>query len=507
MQNIPDGGIKKHYFELPLPGRKDQRPDTERIADGLGKELYFPLSVLRSVPFILRSGNFKATVTIGDKNRVIDIEPGDSSEHSYGVALDIGTTTIATYLLNLNTSKELGVKSILNPQRKFGADVISRIKHVHDHGEQGLKELSDEVKRAINLTIEELCHENEIKSANVYKVVVVGNPTMIHLLLGIDPSYIDHSPYIPVLRDTTSFQGRELQIRMNPEGEVYILSNVSGYLGADIIAGVLYTELYKSDELKLLVDIGTNGEIVLGNKTKILACSTAAGPAFEGGRIEKGMSALRGAISHVYIDDEVRIEVIGDGKPRGICGSGLVDAVGELLKLGFISENGLYQSLPISGKHRLNPLETKPLTGLVKRDGQYRFLLVESDTPIYLTQRDVRELQLAKGAIRAGIEMLMKKIGVTKDEIKELFLAGAFGNFLKIHNAIRLGLLPEIPQERITLSGNSAGEGAKLCLIDKDKLNEIREITTRIEYLELSYRSDFNNEFVRRIKFPKPIRC
>ncbi|MBT9138801.1 MAG: hypothetical protein DDT31_01378 [Syntrophomonadaceae bacterium] len=504
MQNIPNSGIKKHYFELPLPERKDQRPDTERIADGLGEELHFPLSVLREIPSILRKGNFKATVTIGDKNRVIDIELGNSSERSYGVALDIGTATIATYLLNLNTGKELGVKSTPNPQVKFGTDVISRIKHVHDHGEQGLRELGDEVKRAINLIIEELCHKFEVKSANIYKVVIVGNPIMLHLLLGIDPSYIDHSPYIPVLRDTTSFQGRELQIspvrgsplngiRMNPEGEVYILSNVSGYLGADIIAGVLYTELHKSDRLKLLVDIGTNGEIVLGNKDRILACSTAAGPAFEGARIEKGMSAQTGAISHVYIDDEVRIEVIGDGRPMGICGSGLVDAVGELLKLGFISENGIYQPLPISKSLRL-----------LKRDGQYCFLLVKNPAPIYLTQRDVRELQLAKGAIRAGIGILIREIGATEDEIEEVFLAGAFGNFLRTESVIRLGLLPDIPPGRITLSGNSAGEGAKLCLIDKDKLNEIQQITTRIEYLELSYRSDFNDEFALRIKFPKP---
>jgi uncharacterized 2Fe-2S/4Fe-4S cluster protein (DUF4445 family) len=447
----------------------------------LGKELHFPLPVLRKIPSILRKGDFKVTVTISDKE-VIDIEPGDSN-HSYGIALDIGTSTIVGYLMNLNTAEELGVRSVVNPQRKFGADVISRIKWVHDRGEQGLKKLQDKVIKAINPIIEELYHKNRIKPANIYKAVIVGNPTMIHLFLGIDPSYIDHSPYVPVLRDMTSFKGRELQLRMNPQGIAYILPNVSGYLGADIIAGVLYTEIYRSDGLKLLVDIGVNGEIVLGNKDDILACSAAAGPAFE------GISAQEGAICRVHIDEEVRVEVIGGGKPRGICGSGVIDGVGELLRLGLISKSGLYQPLPIPAGKRL-----------VEINGQYRFLLVEGDKPIYLTQKDIRELQLAKGAIRAGIEILMKEMKIIKDEIEEVFLAGAFGSFLRVENVLRVGLLPEIP--KVTLLGNAAGEGAKLCVVDEDKLNDVCNILTKIKYLELSYRSDFNDEFVRRIKFP-----
>lgn len=490
-------GIEKHYLKLPLPGRDDQRPDTERIADGLGKKPSFPLSILKRLPAILRENDFKITVTVGYRDRILGIEPGNSSDRSYGIAFDIGTATIAGYLLNLNTGEELGVRSTANPQERFGTDVISRIKHVHDNGEKGLRELQNEVLSAVNSIIEELCSENEISPSNIYKATFVGNPTMMHLFAGIDPSYIDHSPYIPVLKETTSFLGEELNIKMNAEGEVYILPNVSAYLGADIVAGVLYTKLHKSDKLKLLVDIGTNGEIVLGNKDKILACSAAAGPAFEGARIQQGMSAQVGAISYVDIDEQVRIKIIGDGEPKGICGSGLVDAVGQLRKANLIAPRGNFKPRPeLSINERLIKAE----------DGQMRFILAEANSgPIYLTQKDIRELQLAKGAIRAGIEILLEEMGVAKDEIDQVFLAGAFGNFLRAENVLRIGLLPDIPVRKIIPVGNAAGQGAKLCLINRDELNEVGEIIESIEYLELSYRPDFNNKFIKRMRFPEEI--
>ncbi|MFQ6117157.1 MAG: ASKHA domain-containing protein, partial [Candidatus Bipolaricaulia bacterium] len=330
-----DPGIGKVYLELPQPGQEDQRPDTTRIQEELGVEkLDFPLSILRKVPHVLREGDFKLTIT-KEGDRVLDLEPGNTTQACYGLAIDIGTTTLAGYLLDLNTGRELAVRSLMNPQKSFGADVISRIKHVHEHGEEGLKELQEAVISGINAMIRQLCQAAKVNSTQIYKVTAVGNPTMMHLFTAIDPSNIDHSPYIPVLRDGLSLPAKELELEINSEARVYLLPAISGYVGADITAGVLFTNLHQSSKLNLFVDIGTNAEIVLGSREKLLACSTPAGPAFEGARIKYGMSATPGAIAHVSLNgDGLKLEVIGNGTPKGICGSGLIDLIAELLRAG-----------------------------------------------------------------------------------------------------------------------------------------------------------------------------
>jgi len=489
-----DPGIEKVYLELPPPGGEDQRPDTLRIQEELDRGLSFPLRVLRRLPGALREGNFRITLTL-EGERVLEVEPGKVASPPLGLALDLGTATLAGYLLDLTTGRELALRSLANPQGSFGADVISRIRHVRERGEEGLRELQGAVVSGANALIERLCHMAQAEPARIYKVTVVGNPTMIHLFLGIDPRGIDHSPYIPVLRDGLALRAKELGLKVHPEAGVYILPAVSGYVGADIIAGVLFCGLHRRDGLSLFVDLGTNAEIVLGNEGRLLACSTPAGPAFEGAQIAHGMSALPGAIAHAYLDgDRLKLEVIGGGPPKGLCGSGLIDLVGELLKAGLIYPQG-----------RLLPRAESPLGRQITLDekGRPRFLVSDDEGgPIYLTQRDIRELQLAKGAIRAGVELILREWGATPDEVESVYLAGAFGNYVRRESVLAIGLLPPFPVEKLKPVGNAAGQGAKLALLSRGALEEVQELAERMDYLELSYCSDFNEAFLRNLHLP-----
>jgi uncharacterized 2Fe-2S/4Fe-4S cluster protein (DUF4445 family) len=398
--------------------------------------------------------------------------------------MDIGTTTIVIYLLNLVTGEEIKVISFTNPQVAYGSDVISRIHYVQKNKEKGLQELRNTIINAINCEIEHIPVSHEY----LYKVSIAGNPTMIQLFLAIDPLYIDKAPYIPVLRDTISFKAKDVGININPEAVIEILPSISAYVGSDITAGILATGLHKSKKLKILIDIGTNGEIVLGNKDRILSCSTAAGPAFEGASIEMGMRARNGAIYRVDINDNITFQSYG--KPLGICGSGLIDIIGQLYKTGFINNSGRLVRNPG------HPLDTR----MFKKNNIDCFSITED---VYITQKDVREVQLAKGAIRAGIEILMKTMGVKTDEVQTVYLAGAFGNFLSKENVKNIDLIPDIPLNKIESSGNTAGAGSKLCLLNSDKLSEIQKIAEKTEYVELSYRDDFNSEFIKYMSFPK----
>jgi len=488
-----DSGIKKTYLELPKPSLQEQRPDTIRLQEELGEgRLTFPLLVLKKLPNLLRQADFKVTVT-RTANHVLDVETGDTTAAHYGIAIDIGTTTLAGYLLSLDTGVDLAVSSRMNPQRSFGDDVISRIKQVHDRGEEGLTELQNAVTSGINAMIRHLCHTARVSPVHIYKATVAGNPTMIHLFLGVDPSNIDHSPFIPVVRDSLIVPARELGLDMNPEAQVHILPGVSGYVGADITAGILYTRLHRAKGVQLFIDIGTNAEIVLGNKDRLLACSTPAGPALEGARIKYGMNALRGAIAYVFLNDrDVKLQTIGDGSPQGICGSGLIDLGGELRKVGLLDERGNLReraNLPISERIQ------------VGEKGQLQFLVTDDSKPIYLTQQDVRELQLAKGAIRSGVELALREWGVTLNEVEKVYLAGAFGTYVRRESVLRIGMLPEFPLDKIRPVGNAAGQGAKLCLLNRRKWEEIQALTERVEYFELSGLSDFSRVFIDSMHF------
>jgi len=490
-----DSGLQKTYAELPKPDRVDHRPDTVRIQKEIGEDrVTFSLPTLKKMPDTLRQGDFKVTLTRA-ANQILDVEPGDTSGALYGVAIDVGTTTLAVYLLNLNTGEELAVRSRMNPQRSFGDDVISRIKYTHDHGEEGLRELQKTVISGVNLVIKQLCHSAKINPSHICKVTVAGNPTMIHLFAGVNPSNIAYAPFSPVLRNGLILSAWELGLAINPEGQVYILPGISGYVGADITAGILYTGLHRGKGIRLFIDIGTNAEIVVGNKDQLLACSTPAGPALEGARIKYGMNALPGAIAYAFLNDkDLKLETIGDGVPKGICGSGLIDLGGELCKLGLINERGNMEErtgLPIS--QRLNRGEKD----------QLQFLVSDGQKPIYLTQKDVRELQLAKGAIRSGVDLILQEFGASLDEVDTIYLAGAFGNYVRRESVLRIGMLPDFPLNKIKPMGATAGQGAKLCLLNQRKWVEIKKLTERVIYFELSYLETFHRIFVDSMHFPK----
>ena len=497
-----DSGIERVLMDLDEPGRGDQRSDASRITDELAGNYSVPLEVMEDLPVRLRENDFSVTVTVdGPSARVISIEGGKNQYESYGMAFDIGTTTVAGYGLDLETGRTLNVDSRENPQGKFGADVVSRIKYVREN-DDGLERMQGEIIRAINELVQGFVDSRGIDRGDIYKATFVGNTIMLHLLSGIDPTHLDQAPYIPVFTDSQRFDAKDLGININPRGKAVLLPSLAGYVGADVMGGILQTGMHKSEKLNLLVDIGTNGEMVLGNKNKMYAASTAAGPAFEGANIEQGMTAREGAISHVSIgeDGQIEIEVIKDKRPIGLCGSGIVDTVGELIKAGLIGEKGgIISEKSALPRPTINPLGNR----LIDMDGEKAFWLHVDNNPVFVTQQDVREVQLAKGAIKAGIEILLEEFGAEAEEIDQVYLAGAFGNYLRKENILRIGVLPQIDVDRIVSVGNAAGQGSKLALINRGKMEEINRIAREVEYIELSFRSDFTEKFMSAMSFPK----
>lgn len=491
-----DPGVEKVFLQLEKVSRHDQRPDTIRIEDTLNRgRLQWTKTALTQCYHALREAGFEITVTLDrEAERVLDVEAGNTVEKLYGVAFDLGTTTLAGYLFDLHTGEELLIKSLMNPQRNFGADVIARIKHVRDRGQEALDELHEVLRSGVNALLKILCREALIKTRHIYKTVFAGNPTLVHFFIGLDPSGIDHSPYIPVTRNGLQFSGKELKLDTNPEAQVIVLPNLSGYVGGDITSGILATGIHNEEKPHLMIDIGTNAEIVLGNRKRLIACSSPAGPAFEGAEIQYGMSANPGAISHVVLsEDDVELEVIGDVEPKGICGSGLIDLVGQLRKVGLVVHKG-----------NLCPLAGLPLSRRVDHgeNDQTRFAVVDGENPVYLHQKDIRELQLAKGAVRSGVDIVLLEYGLKPDDLGAIYLAGAFGNFLQVENVLRVGLLPEIAAEKIIPVGNAAGTGARMCLLNVAKLKEIQALTEKIEYFELSNYGKFSDVFMASMLFP-----
>jgi uncharacterized 2Fe-2S/4Fe-4S cluster protein (DUF4445 family) len=452
--------------------------------------------MLREIPSILRKSKFKVTLVL-DGNELIGIEPGDTTKKNYGVAVDIGTTTVVSTVVDLNTGNDLAVASALNTQATHGADVISRINYATE-SEHGLDELGDRVVHVINQITEYACAEARIDCKNVYEVTVVGNTTMTHLFLKVPASNLSVMPYIGVFSDPVEATASEIGFNINPKANVYVLPNIAGFVGADTVGVILASALNRSETIKLAIDIGTNGEVALGSYKKLLTCSTAAGPAFEGAMITHGMRGASGAIERVQLEDRPVYQVINGGKPIGICGSGLIDVVAEMLRLGIVDETG-----------RMTPpdeLDISPeLKTYIRRSDEYgpHLVLYESDgQKVVITQRDIRQVQLAKGAIKAGIEILMRKLGIKLEDISEVLLAGAFGNYIKKENAIRLGLIPNFPLDKVHFIGNAAEAGAKMALMSKEAREEAVRISKGTEYVELATDPNFQNEFMEAMMFP-----
>ncbi|MBS3970141.1 MAG: DUF4445 domain-containing protein [Clostridia bacterium] len=488
--------FKKVNMAIDKPNLEDQRSDVNRIMAALGEgDFDVSLQIVEKAPYIIRQSNYNATVAIYGK-KIIDIEQGDTSKEIYGVAFDIGTTTVVGSLINLITGQVMAAHAEANGQRNFGADVIARITYVSEN-EKGLEVLKSKVIETLNSIINNLTVNARINKENIYSVATVGNTVMQHLLVGSDPTNIAMSPYIPVFQNSLKLKAHSLGINVNREAVLYTTPNVAGYVGADTVGVVLATFLEKSEDILLAVDIGTNGEIVLGNRERILACSAAAGPAFEGAQIKQGMRAADGAIEKVEITDDVYIGVIGDAKPIGICGSGLVDAVAELVNAGIINKGG----------RLLPPDEVAHLPAALKNrivEGQhgFDFVLYKAEHAmenVVLTQKDVRELQLAKGAIYAGIKILTKELGIEFKDISRVLLAGAFGNYIQVKSAKTINLLPhELDVEQV---GNAAGIGSRMVLASDKEKERAYYIADKIRYIELSSRPDFQDEFMMAMGF------
>jgi uncharacterized 2Fe-2S/4Fe-4S cluster protein (DUF4445 family) len=492
---IIDPNVRKVYLELAEPDLHDQRSDVARLGDALtaeGHDMSASVSVLRTLPKTLRDAQFKVTAVLAGEH-LVAIEPGDTTEECFGVAFDVGTTTLVGTLMNLRTGMAAAVRSTLNGQAPFGADVISRISHAMN-GPESVHELRAAVLDTMNGILEGLYAEAGIGPERTYEAVVVGNVTMLHLLLGIDPAPIAVMPFTPAFMDALSVPASEVGLRIHAGGYVQTLPALGAYVGADIVSGVLATGIAREDKLRVFVDVGTNGEIVIGNSQRTLATAAPAGPAFEGSQIKCGMRATDGAIEGVQLGDTVELQIIGGDVPaQGLCGSGLVDAVAQLLNVGLLDHSGRMLSAADAPTH---PLAAR----LIEVEGVRAFLLADG---VYLSQRDVRELQFAKGSIATGIKVLMDILGVSASDLEEIFLGGSFGSYLNPESAKIIGLVPPVDVDKIIAVGNSAGEGAKIALLSYRERQVAFELPARIEYVELSGRTDFNDAFVSVLAFPK----
>ena len=416
-----------------------------------------------------------------------------------GIAIDIGTTTIVAYLVDLGTGMTLAASSAINPQTSFGADVISRISYIGDDPDK-LSELQKAVTKQINSLIKEVFSKTGRKPSEKDSMAVAGNTTMEHIFAGISPESIGKSPFKPQFYDSLEFEASELGIEAEKGVKVKLMPNIHGFVGGDIVSGIIYTGMHRSEELSLLVDIGTNNEMVLGNSDFMLCCSAAAGPALEGAKIKMGMRAAPGAIDSVKINGSgIKITTINDMSPVGICGSGLVDAISELLKARVITQSGRFADKEeleehLSGRFKGN--KGKDLSFILAAEGEYG-----SNPEVGITQKDIREIQLAKGAIAAGAQILLDVAGKKLDQIKNVYLAGAFGNYIDIENAVRISILPDVARERIHPVGNSAGAGACLMLKDPSLWDTAADIIKRAEHIELANHKDFQEIFVGSMTF------
>lgn len=493
--------VQKHFLKMSRPTVQDQTPDWDRLMRALPNgEVQFNRALAVTLPKILHEANFEVTAVVSG-NSLLAVELGDTTDRSYGLAIDIGTTTTVAYLMDLNTGKAIASSALTNPQKAYGADVISRITHA-SKGLAELKQLQDLVISGLNEIITDIIRQRGVKREEIYEAVVVSNTTMSHLFMGIDPTYLAPAPFIPAFRQAIEVEARELGLNILDTGHVFLVPNVAGYVGADTVGVMIAAKIDQLEGNTLAIDIGTNGELILAGGERMLTCSTAAGPAFEGAEIKHGMRAADGAIERVVIKEDVELETISHLKPIGICGSGLIDAVGEMARVGVIQDTGRIVSKP----EEMEKLPAKVAERIIKTNEGYEFVIAwakDSGTGenVVLTQKDVRELQLAKAAIRAGVSILMKDMGISLEQLDRVLLAGAFGNYISKASALQIGLLPNIPIEKIDTVGNAAGDGAKMILLSHVERKKAQDLASHSDHIELSTRADFQDEFVDALSF------
>lgn len=495
--------VKRSITNLDEPSLEDQRNDLSRLKAGLGlPEARISLSLLKKIPMLLRENGHSVSVLHSDEE-ILDLSSSDEGERTYGIAVDIGTTTVVCYLIHSESQKPLDVASGLNVQKAYGQDVISRINHTLT-SPTGLDELNEGIIKQLNELIAVLCSRNNLVRDHITSITVAGNTTMMHLFAGLPPKHIAAAPFIPVALEEASFTPGELGIEINEAGRIFLMPGISGYIGADISSAILASGMYGNESLSLLIDIGTNGEIVLGNEDFLVSCSTAAGPAFEGATIRDGVGGIAGAINTFHMgESKLGYTTIADEKPLGICGSGIVDAISTLLYAGIIDETGRM----VKGDDVASDLGKTLAPSLTEFEGQAAFELVPAEEtrhgdPILLTQKDVREVQNAKASIAAGILTLIKKAGKEIGDISTVYLAGGFGSYIDKHHAVHLGLIPGELENRIRVIGNAAGSGAVMGLLSADQYRFCAELARETEYVELSSSPEFMEDYVNSMMFP-----
>ena len=491
-----DPAVRKYIVELPVATLEDIRTDKERILERIkevfGLDLEIEYGVYKQLPGAIRDGEWTVSVAVWNGKRTLSVEPG-VVRHAYGVAVDVGTTKIAGYLLNLRNGEVIGKEAIVNPQIKYGEDVVSRISYATD-ADKNLERLQTSVIDAVEQIIKDTCAEAGVETRHIYEIVVVGNTVMQHLLLGVSPKYVGRSPYCAVL-GSGDFRASDIGLKAN--ANLHTFPVIGGFVGGDHVSAILATKMNESEEMSMLMDIGTNTEIAIGNKEDMISCSCASGPAFEGFYIKHGMRASSGAIEHVEINPEtfeVRYRTIEGVRPRGLCGSGLIDLLAELLKTGVMDSTGKLNPEIESNRITTNNDEVEFVVAWERETG------IDSD--VVITQRDIRELQSAKAAMRAGAEILMLKKGIKEADIDVFYIAGAFGSYVEPANARIIGMYPDVDLERVKIVGNAAGSGAKLALISGEERAHAEEIAKKVRYIELAAEPKFTRCYMLSHYFP-----
>jgi uncharacterized 2Fe-2S/4Fe-4S cluster protein (DUF4445 family) len=493
--------VSKVYLELPEPSIDDNIPDTGRIVRELRKKLGYSsyeirLPCLQDLSLKLRRHGWKVTATVArhdDIGRILQIEVGDTADRNYGVALDVGTTTVVIQLVHLKTGQVMGVEGSHNLQARYGEDVLSRIAFVCGKGSTEVLQLA--VVENINTLIQTLARGKNIAVEDITSIVAAGNTTMSHLLLGLTPCSIRDDPYVPTVDLYPQILAKELGININPQGVLQVMPSVASYVGGDTVAGVLACGLADRPETTCLIDVGTNGEIVIGNNEWMLSCSASAGPAFEGGDTKCGMRATRGAIQKVEINNGGLVyETIGKAKPRGICGSGLIDVIYELARNSILDIDGKFRS-SIQGKR------------IIQENGEREYIVAfpeetETGQALVVAQTDIDNIMRSKGAIFAAIKSLIDYAGLTFDQLNKIYVAGGFGNYLNIEKAVGIGLLPDIPRERIEFIGNSSLMGARMALVSSYAFEKAISISQEITNIELSHFAPFADEYMAALYLP-----
>jgi len=473
-QFLIDPPVKKYHLQLAKPGISAPDSITELFQTYLReRNLNFPLNLLKKLPDILERNRYDITVVMHKENEILNVERGDTTAYNFGLAIDIGTTTLVVELIDLNTGETRDTATAMNSQVKFGADVVSRISYAF-HNQKNLEELRNSIIKTLNKMITQLLKRNRIDPDFVYEIAAAGNTSMNHLLLGMPVETLAMAPYNSVFTFLPELSSQDLGFKINKYGKVYIAPNIQSFVGGDVSSGLTAINLENKKGNFLFIDLGTNGEIVLKKGNKFIATSTAAGPAFEGTNISCGMLALPGAIYKAEQKDRLRLFTIKNKPSSGICGTGLIDLIAVFLDKGIISSKGKIQA------------KTKKIhiTG-----------------NIYITQKDVREAQLAIAAVKTGIRMILEESNMTLEQLNGIFIAGAFGNYLNIKNSMKIGLLPQINQKKVIFIGNSSLAGAKSLLLSLQTRKKIESMVKKIQYISLATKPSFQDYFINALEF------